>query len=45
MEFIGNGVVTENIAINFKQLCDELEKLGNLEQSYWALHLRGNKQR
>lgn len=34
MEFIGNGAVTENIAINFKQLCDELEKLGNLEQSY-----------
>lgn len=44
MEFIGNGVTTENIALNFKQLCDELEKLGNLEQSYWALHLRGNKQ-
>lgn len=41
--FKGNGESTKDIAIAFNQLCEELEKLGELEVSYWALHLRGNK--
>lgn len=43
MEFKGNGNVTKDIATAFNQLCEDLEKLGEMEQSYWALHLRGNK--
>lgn len=41
--FKGNGESTKDIAIAFNQLCEELEKLGELEVSYWSLHLRGNK--
>lgn len=43
MEFKGNGNATKDIATAFNQLCEDLEKLGEMEQSYWALHLRGNK--
>lgn len=43
IEFNGNGDSTKGIAIAFNQLCDDLEGLGKMEQSYWALHLRGNK--
>lgn len=43
IEFKGNGDGTKNIATAFNQLCDDLESLGEMEVSYWALHLRGNK--
>ena len=43
IEFIGNGEGTKDIATAFNQLCEDLEKLGEMEVSYWALHLRGNK--
>ena len=43
IEFKGNGDATKDVAIAFNQLCDDLEKLGEMEVSYWALHLRGNK--
>lgn len=43
IEFKGNGYGTKNIATAFNQLCDDLENLGEMEASYWALHLRGNK--
>ena len=43
IDFKGNGESTKDIAIAFNQLCEELEKLGELEVSYWSLHLRGNK--
>lgn len=44
IDFNGNGSRTKEIAVAFNQLCDDLEKLGEMEQSYWALHLRGNKE-
>ena len=43
IEFKGNGDGTKGIASAFNQLCEDLESLGQMEQSYWALHLRGNK--
>ncbi len=43
IEFKGNGDSTKNIATAFNQLCDDLESLGEMEVSYWALHLRDNK--
>lgn len=43
IEFKGNGEGTKDIANAFNQLCEDLEKLGDMEVSYWALHLRGNK--
>lgn len=43
IEFIGNGNTTNDISAAFNQLCEDLEKLGEMEVSYWALHLRGNK--
>lgn len=43
LNFKGNGDSTKNIATAFNQLCEELESLGEMDISYWALHLRGNK--
>lgn len=43
LSFIGNGDGTKNIADAFNQLCEDLENFGEMKQSYWALHLRGNK--
>lgn len=43
IDFKGNGESTKDIATAFNQLYDDLEKLGEMEVSYWALHLRGNK--
>jgi hypothetical protein len=43
LNFRGNGDTTKNIATVFNQLCEDLENLGEMDQSYWALHLRGNK--
>lgn len=45
IDFNGNGNSTKDIAVAFNQLCEDLEKLGEMEQSYWALHLRGNKEK
>lgn len=43
LNFKGNGDSTKNIATAFNQLCEDLENLGEMDISYWALHLRGNK--
>ena len=43
IEFKGNGDSTKDVATAFNQLCEDLESLGEMEISYWALHLRGNK--
>lgn len=43
IEFKGNCDTTKNVSNAFNQLCEDLESLGNLDVSYWALHLRGNK--
>lgn len=43
IDFIGNGSTTKDIATAFNQLCEDLESLGEMEVSSWALHLRGNK--
>lgn len=44
IDFIGAGNGTKDISVAFNQLCEDLERLGEMEQSYWALHLRGNKE-
>lgn len=43
LDFRGNGSTTVGIEIAFKQLCKDLEDLGNMDTSFWALHLKGNK--
>lgn len=43
INFKGNGNSTIEIEESFNSLCQELERLGNLGQSYWGLHLIGNK--